>query len=207
MTAEPRPWDPHRERDEVIAVCCRAFWDDPLFDFLARDDLLVEYELLPWVFRAAMRDFETDASQCFVVDVDGRPRGFAAWLEPGTLPRPAKVALRRDLRSIGLVARVRNRRAALGLLREVDHRHPHEPHWYLGLLATDPSAQGRGHGTALLRPVLERCDAEGVPAYTETQKEANVAWYARSGFQMIDEVRLPGTPSIWRLWRDPRPPP
>ena len=90
------------------------------------------------------------------------------------------------------------------MLREVESLHPSEPHWYLALLATDPSVQGQGLGTALLRPVLDRCDAEGIAAYTETQKDDNVSWYRRSGFVAIDEVRLRDTPTIWRLWREHR---
>jgi hypothetical protein len=137
MTAGPRTLVHRRERDEVIAVCCRAFWHDPLFDFLARHRLLDEYELLPAVFRAAMKDFDTPTARCDVIDVDGRPRALAAWLGPGSFP-----------------------------------------------LST--TAQ--------------------IPAYTGTQKHANVSWYARSGFEVIEELRLPSTPPIWRLWRDPTPP-
>ncbi len=46
----------------------------------------------------------------------------------------------------------------------------------LALLATNPGAQGRGLGSSLLGPVLDRCDSEGIPAYTETQKHENVSW-------------------------------
>ena len=90
------------------------------------------------------------------------------------------------------------------LLQEVDRRHPKDPLLYLGLLATDPTVQGLGLGTALLAPVLKQCDEEGIFAYLETQKESNVSWYARSGFAVTDEVRLPGTPTIWCLRREPR---
>ena len=64
--------------------------------------------------------------------------------------------------------------------------------------------QGRGIGSALLAPGLEACDRDGLPAYLETQKESNVSWYARAGFEVSDEVRLPGTPPIWCLRREPR---
>lgn len=65
---------------------------------------------------------------------------------------------------------------ALGATAEAHH--PDEPHWYLATLGTDPSAQGRGIGSALLADVLERCDREATPAYLETETEANVAFYA-----------------------------
>jgi len=102
------------------------------------------------------------------------------------------------------VARAKHSLKAIRLFLEVDKRHPREPHWYLSLLVTDPSAQGRGIGTRLIAPVLERCDVDGHFAYLETQKESNVAWYARSGFEVVDEVRLKGTPPVWLLRRDPR---
>ena len=73
--------------NEIVAVSSRAFWDDPLFDFLADGDLLTEYRVLPHVFRAAMTDFRRDESHRYVSDVAGRPRAFAGWLGPGTFPR------------------------------------------------------------------------------------------------------------------------
>jgi hypothetical protein len=56
----------------------------------------------------------------------------------------------------------------------------------------------------LLRPVLERCDAEGLHAYLETQKEENVPWYGRHGFNLVEKLETKGAPPIWTLLRDPR---
>jgi GNAT superfamily N-acetyltransferase len=197
-----RTFDESQHR-ELIAVAARAFWDDPLFDFLNGNDLLDEHRVLPHVFRAAFSDLRSGTAQLYVADMANRPRGFAGWLGPGTFPRSRGEKLVRDIRAVTVLARLRNRRSAAALLREVDRRHPSEDHWYLALLATDPSVRGRGMGTALMQPVLTQCDSSGVPAYTETQKEENVSWYRRVGFDVIDEVRLPDTPPIWRLWRDP----
>ena len=82
-------------------------------------------------------------------------------------------------------------------------RHPNEPHWYLAALGTDPARHGQGVGSALLAPILARCDAEGVPAYLETQNEANVAFYGKRGFQVREEVDVAGMPKLWLLWREP----
>lgn len=192
-----------RESAEVLAVTARAFWDDPLFDFFARD-LLHEYRLLPAFFGLYLRDLRSPGGEVWVAEHEGRPRGMAGWLAPGAYPRSGWHEARRSLRSAGVIARARNRTKAARLLLEVERRHPHEPHWYLVLLATDPSVQGRGIGSALLAPGLEACDRDGLPAYLETQKESNVSWYARAGFVVSDEVRLPGTPPIWCLRREPR---
>jgi ribosomal protein S18 acetylase RimI-like enzyme len=194
------------EHDEVLAVTARAFWHDPLFDFFTRD-LLHEYRLLPTVFRAYLGDLHGPASQIWVADLNGRPRGVVGWVGPGGYPRSALHETRHSARAAMIVARVRHRSKAARLLLDVDRRHPRERHWYLALLATDPTAQGRGIGSALLAPILQRCDRDEMLAYTETQKEANVSWYARAGFAVTDEIRLPGTPPVWCLQRHPATPP
>jgi ribosomal protein S18 acetylase RimI-like enzyme len=86
----------------------------------------------------------------------------------------------------------------------VERSHPREPpHWYLAVLGTDPDAQGRGLGSAALHPVLERCDADGVGAYLESSKERNIDFYARHGFRVMRELRLPLGPPVWPMWREP----
>jgi ribosomal protein S18 acetylase RimI-like enzyme len=73
------------------------------------------------------------------------------------------------------------------------------------VLGTDPEAQGRGIGSAVLRGVLDQCDRDGVAAFLESSKESNIAYYARHGFRVTEEVQLLRGPSMWRMWRDPRP--
>jgi ribosomal protein S18 acetylase RimI-like enzyme len=82
---------------------------------------------------------------------------------------------------------------------------PQVPHWYLATLGTRPERQGEGLGRAALGPVLERCDAEGMPALTETVTPENVAFYRRSGFAVLHELEMPmDGPPMWILWREPR---
>ena len=85
-----------------------------------------------------------------------------------------------------------NLRTTLRLLSLVEAKHPHEPHWYLASLGTAVDQQGKGMGGALMRPVLEHCDAEGIPCYLESSKERNLPFYRRHGFEVVEEVPLPG---------------
>ena len=95
----------------------------------------------------------------------------------------------------------------LKILALMEAKHPKEPHWYLATLGTDPSRQGEGIGTSLMEPVLAHCDREGLPAYLESSKERNVPFYSRLGFEVTEAVDLPGAgPTIWTMWRTPRPP-
>ncbi len=119
-----------------------------------------------------------------------------------------KTTLRQDLE---LCASMRSPRllpraplVARGLLG-IERRHPAQPpHWYLAVIGTDPAAQGRGLGTAVLEPVLSQCDQDGVGAYLESSKERNLDYYARFGFRATTALRLPRGPQVWPMWRDPR---
>ncbi len=190
------------EVGEAVAVACRAFWPDPLLSHFARSPLH-EYQAAPTFFGVLVRD-RLPYAELSVVDIGGRIGGVALWVPPGRLPRPGWEQARTALKSAPGLVRARHRRQAVRLLNAVERAHPHEPHWYLALLGTDPAAQGTGVGSALLAPVLAQCDEQGEVAYLETQKQANVAWYARHGFAETGTVELPGVPKVWLLTRQPR---
>src|ERR1700688_99444 len=91
------------------------------------------------------------------------------------------------------------------LLTAVDAARPRERHWYLATLGTDPERQRTGVGSALLTAVLERVDGEGLPAYLESSKQSNLAFYGRHGFEVTGEIHTPhGGPTLWLMWREPR---
>jgi ribosomal protein S18 acetylase RimI-like enzyme len=129
----------------------------------------------------------------------------ALWAPPGHW----KTTVREDLAIMRCMAHPRlwprSPLVGSGML-SLEARHPSgPPHYYLAVLGTDPAHQGQGLGSALLAPVLERCDADGVGAFLESSKERNIDFYARHGFRVTDEVRLPRGPKMWQMWRDPRP--
>lgn len=87
---------------------------------------------------------------------------------------------------------------------QVGEHHPTEPHWYLMAVGVDPYRQGNGHGSALLRRGLERCDRDGVPAYLEAGHPRNRALYERHGFETIGEIQVGDAPPAWPMLRPPR---
>ena len=128
--------------------------------------------------------------------------GAAIWVPPGP-PRPTRWASLR-MGALGVYAlRGRAGRAGRSFAR-VERRHPHEPHWYLMALGTDPAHQRQGIGSQLLRPVLARCDREGVPAWLESSKQRNVPYYEGHGFELVEEVQLlEDGPPLWLMLRRP----
>lgn len=90
-------------------------------------------------------------------------------------------------------------------LNQMEKMHPQgTPHWYLGFIGVSPSEQGTGIGSALLRPVLEQCDAERIPAYVENSNEQNLGFYVKNGFKVVSECDIRKGPRLWGMWRVPQ---
>ena len=116
--------------------------------------------------------------------------GSAVWAPAGKPLRTGFSGILTMLPVLPYVAA--NLRTHAAPLTLIEAKHPHEPHWYLATLGTAVDQQGKGVGGALLRPVLEHCDAEGLPCYLESSKERNLPFYRRHGFEVVEEVPLPG---------------
>ena len=184
------------------ATYAAAFEDDPVWMWLCKQRMSVYPRLAPPFFAAETRH-HVHLGSAYTVDGNNASALWAPpnkWrLSPADLVRWAPSAIR--LFGTRLPA-------SLSALSAVDKLHPKEPHWYLALLGTHPDHQGRGLGSAVLAPVLARCDAEGIPAYLESSKEANVSFYERHGFavtQTMDFKKDGSAPRMWLMWREPQP--
>ena len=178
-----------------------AFHDDPIMAWLFGDD---EGRIVP----SARRFFTFEGKRHLdhpTVFTNDAYDGAAYWDPPGHWKTPI-------LRLMGMapfmVQAMRHRivRAlrGLGMIEKAHAQHPE--HYYLAVLGTRPDRQGNGVGSALMAPILQTCDAEGIGAYLESSKEANIPFYRRHGFEVVEELHLPKGPGLWPMWRDPRPP-
>lgn len=136
-------------------------------------------------------------------DPTGALVGVSVWQRPGTYPLPA---IRQAREMAGTLRAMLPAPSALPVgLRYVsamEKARPHSDHWYLAFLVTDPIYWRRGIGTALLEPALRKIDEEGLPCYLETQKEANLAYYRRFGFEESSRITpIPGAPTLFTLTR------
>jgi ribosomal protein S18 acetylase RimI-like enzyme len=133
--------------------------------------------------------------------------GVAMWAPPGRA-RPGWRDLVRLMPVMPYLTGLgRDTPEAARMLSAVDAARPTEPHWYLATLGTDPERQRSGVGSALMRSVLDGVDTEGLPAYLESSKESNLAFYGHHGFEVTGEIRTPrGGPTLWLMWRRARPP-
>lgn len=180
-------------------VLGRAFQDDPVWTWVARDERRRQRHLGP-TFAQLIRKGVANGTAW----TDDQHGGVAVWAEPGAWKaRPGEIArlLLPMARAVGMGAL----RSRLEALSTMERHHPSEPHWYLEVIGTEPDRRGQGIGSRLLAPMLDRLDTEGLPAYLESSKEANLAFYHRLGFEADEPLTLaPGCPPVWPMWRDPR---
>jgi ribosomal protein S18 acetylase RimI-like enzyme len=185
--------------DAMAAQLAKTFWDDPVAQFIFRNAARREAGLRAF-FRTQMQADYLPFGGCYTTDGYA---GSAIWAPAG---KPLLTGLKGVLTMVPVLPFVAgNLVTTLRVINFVERIHPHEPHWYLATLGTAVERQGKGIGSALMRPVLHHCDAEGIPCYLESSKQRNVPFYRRHGFEVVEEVQLPGDgPPLWTMWRQPR---
>ena len=178
--------------DRVLGTLTRAFRADPPCRWLFPDEAGFERHFPALALAlggAAFRDGT-------LTHANG---AAALWLAPDAAPDEAAIGALVD------AALPPQRHAdAFAVFAAMEARHPAGPHWYLPVVGVEPARQGRGLGTALMRPVLERCDRTGVAAYLEATTERSRDLYARLGFEVTATIREGGCPPLWCMVRDPR---
>jgi GNAT superfamily N-acetyltransferase len=180
----------------LATMLARAFDDDPVIGWVFPDD--ANRPRMARRLFAIRLEHLIDDEETYTAG----NRGGALWSLPGQWKISALQQLTMTARLLGGLG-LRTPRI-LGGLHEIERRHPNAPHYYLAVLGVDPDDQGQGLGSALMGPVLRSCDQDGIPAYLESSKERNLDFYARHGFRVTEELRLPGGPPVWLMWRDPR---
>jgi GNAT superfamily N-acetyltransferase len=125
--------------------------------------------------------------------------GVALWLAPGESP---------DEERLGQVmqetAAPERLESIFSLFEKMGSHHPEEPYWYLPLIGVEPTMQGGGIGAALMRPVLERCDREGLKAYLEASNPRNIPFYEKLGFKATGSIQVADSPCITPMIREPQ---
>jgi ribosomal protein S18 acetylase RimI-like enzyme len=177
---------------ELAQTMAAAFFDDPVIAWLY-PEAARRREILPRWFEIVIEGILPHEE---IMTTDTVLAG-AIWVPPG---------VEVDERVWTALEKVSEEYAPrlVECLELLDKHHPGDLHHYLFLVGTRPEWQGRGLGSAVMRPVLEVCDRDGIPAYLEATSENNKRLYLRNGFEVVGEIPLPDGPSLWPMWRGPK---
>jgi GNAT superfamily N-acetyltransferase len=183
------------------AMLAEAFMEDPVFGWLMPNDSRRRARLRRY-FGIDLRYYTLPRGRVWTTS---DLTGAALSLPPGKWRVPPHVSLLQ-----GSVFGVKLARAArLGAAMEWRHmrlaRGVGGAHYYVRDIGVHPDMQGKGLGSTLMSPTLQRCDREGLPAYIEASSERSAALYERLGFEHIEELRVGGSPPLWLMLRQPHP--
>lgn len=182
--------------DMIARITADAFQNDPfnLWLFGSSDPLFAVFHLL------ARKQYVPHGLVYRLED-----KGAAMWMLPGgkfdlpitAIPEILWLALTRT--SSGGMKRISRTIAAM------EANHPTIPHAYLFTIAVRPDHQGKGLGRKLIRPMLDACDRESLPAYLENSNPANSSFYASCGFERVRMIHpIDGSPPLEAMLREPR---
>lgn len=184
---------------DLVSGAARAvaegFFDNEIWVWLLRRDWQ-RRRVLPRHYRAMIRRVYMPRGAAWTTE---DTLGAALWFPPGTMEMSLTERLA-ELASLLPEGADSFRRGARWEELLAAH-HPQQPYWYLQTLAVRPSAQRMGAGTALIAPGLAHADADGVGVFLETQREANIPYYRRFGFDLTKEIGLHDSPPLWLMWR------
>ena len=172
-------------------VLVNAFRDDPLTHYFFPPSTSLE-NLVTKYFAFRLR-FGIKYGEVYATSPE--IEGLASWFAPGksdmTNFRMMRVGGMTFAREMG--NDILERLNVIGeYTSKMRKQHVAEPHWHLFPIAVDPAFQGKGFGSALLTPMLDRIAEEGLPCYLETQKEQNISLYEHFGFEVIHTDVIPG---------------
>ncbi len=199
MTTTPEilPAKPADSR-QVADILADAFAHDPCMNYV-----IPHAGLYSSFFHLLIRRLYLAHDMIFL---DREGRAAAMWLPPGV-----RHGVPLGLEQLWLVARLlmHSGTRVLPRLQQAQEimvrRHPQVPHYYLHAIGVRSDSQGRGLGSALLKHVTRRCDAEAMPAYLESSSALNIPLYQRHGFEIQDaEPVAEGGPPLTFMWREPR---
>lgn len=130
--------------------------------------------------------------------------GVALWMPPGTFPLSSARKVRMTpalIRMTLIVGGAMRRFARVG--SALERAHPPEPSWYLQAMGVHPRVQRQGAGARLMAAGIALADRDRLPCYLQTSDPANVKYYERFGFELVQPAiaTYPGGPTYLGMRR------
>ncbi len=179
-------------KEDVKSVLKLGFSTDPLVRWVFPDanSYLKSFDL--W-----MEEFSKISFSNNIVFADDNFYGASLWHPPGAKFDETSLAPTFDSISKDKLENV------IQFFEEFSNYHP-EDAWYLAFIGVDPSKQGMGVGSFILKEALKMIDEKGEKAYLESSNPRNMSLYERHGFESIGRVQIGDSPPAHPMIREAR---
>lgn len=189
------------ELPAAAAVLGDGMRDNPLHLRVFGNDPAVRERALTRLFGSALRRVRAKGAVEGAFE-EGRLVGVCGRIRPGD----CRIGFGEKLRFLPSLLAANPLPAVLRILSWAGawtDEDPDAAHWHLGPVGVPRSLQGRGIGRELMKSFCGRMDAERSAAYLETDKDANVRFYEKSGFAVVSRRDVVGAP-CWFMTRPPK---
>lgn len=185
---------------EAVVALARAFEQDPLMRHLFGESVTGDDKRVQEFYRFSCVIRLDIGWPLIGVEQAGRLVSVAGLTEPGNVPWPdSLVQAHERLKScMGPDASARLEEFS----RLVEAHRPNQPHIYLGFIGTDPQAQGRGFGRALLDWThrISEDHPGSVGVALDTENSVNVPIYEHFGYRRVAKHTLDDL-NMWSMFR------
>jgi GNAT superfamily N-acetyltransferase len=182
----------------VKNIITSAFADDPLLNWIAVQDARRMQRIGRLISTTV--EFFMPVGETYI---ESGCTGCALWVKPSA-PALSLWQIVQLMIMLGRVAGWRRLSEMTEFYRQFESLAPRKPACHLFYLAVLPAARGQGIASALMQPVLQRCDAEGIPAYLENSNSRNLSLYERNGFEVTKKWQFTeNAPPLWCMYREP----
>jgi ribosomal protein S18 acetylase RimI-like enzyme len=195
---------PARRAGEAGRVLAASHAQYPAFRHLLPDEW--QRQRVLWPFMTATARDAARYGRCCAASEGRDVLAVALWMPPGAWPLSPLRKLRMAPALLVVMAAAGRRAADWARTGSALEKHAGEERaWYLEAMGVRPAAQRRGLGRRLLVPILDEADAQGVACRLHTSDQANVSYYERFGFAVVDPLRpvFPGGPAYLAMRRPP----
>ena len=169
-----------------------GFSNDPFQRWLMPDPTIYYKNFKKWTINTCKQSFLEEG-----VFGDENNYGTAVWFPPGFNIDFADVSeTYKDI--------PKDRKAeAFKMFEMIGESRVHDA-WYLEYLAVDPSKQGSGLGSLILKESLKVMDELEEAAYLESSNPQNMSLYERFGFRFLKKIQVGSSPQINTMFRQPK---
>ena len=169
-----------------------GFSTDPFQRWLMPDPTIYYKNFKKWTINTCKQSFLEEG-----VFGDENNYGTAVWFPPGFDIDFADVSeTYKDI--------PKDRKAeAFKMFEMIGESRVHDA-WYLEYLAVDPSKQGSGLGSLILKESLKVMDELEEAAYLESSNPQNMSLYERFGFRFLKKIQVGSSPQINTMFRQPK---